>query len=29
MSIHYLDGKNTIIKVKPIPKDEILKEWYV
>ena len=29
MSINYLDGKNTIIKVKPMPKDEILEEWYV
>ena len=29
MSVNYLDGKNTIIKVKPMPKDEILEAWYV
>lgn len=29
MSINYPDGKNTIIKVKPMPADEIPEAWYV
>jgi len=29
MSVTFPDGKNTVLKVKPMPADEILQEWYV
>jgi len=29
MAVKYPDGKETVIKVKPMAKEEILKEWYV
>ena len=29
MAVKYPDGKETILKIKPMAKDEILKEWYV
>ena len=29
MSVNYPDGKNTVLKVKPMPADEIEQAWYV
>ena len=29
MSVTFPDGKNTVLKVKPMPSEEILQEWYV
>lgn len=29
MSVTYPDGKNTVLKVKPMPSDEIDQKWYV
>ncbi len=29
MAVNYLDGKKTVYKVKPMPADEILQQWYV
>jgi len=29
MSVNYPDGKNTVLKVKPMPSDEIDQAWYV